>query len=77
MDEHRHNLGQLFAQLGLPNSPGEIDRFLVAHRPLASDVALQDAGFWSEAQKEFLREGLCEDADWAPVVDGLDALLRQ
>ena len=39
-------------------------------------VALADAPCWTPAQAAFLREEILEDADWAEVVDQLDARLR-
>ncbi len=75
MDAVFHPLVDLFAQLGLPNTPIEIDTFIAQHT-LAPAVALVDAPFWSSAQTQFLRESLEQDADWAEAVDHLDALLR-
>ncbi len=71
-----HPLADLFAQLGLPNTPVEIDAFIAQH-PLVPAIALVDAPFWSVAQTQFLRESLAQDADWAEAVDHLDALLRR
>lgn len=76
METSHHNLDQLFSQLGLPAGQAEIDAFIASHRPLAGDVALHDAPFWTEGQKDFLREEILEDADWAPSIDALNALLR-
>lgn len=76
MEAHVHTLGQLFAQLGLPDDPVAIDRFIAAHRPLPNAVALSEAAFWNPAQRAFLAEEIGEDADWAPVVDTLNTLLR-
>ncbi len=71
-----HPLSELFAQLGLANTPASIEAFILHHRPLRHDIALADAPFWSEAQRQFLRESIAEDADWAEAVDHLDAMLR-
>ncbi|MBX3607441.1 MAG: DUF2789 domain-containing protein [Piscinibacter sp.] len=76
MESPLHALKDLFDQLGLPSSGREIDRFVAQHRPLPGDVALADAPFWSAAQARFLREEVAEDADWAELVDHLDAMLR-
>ena len=54
----------------------QIENFIARHSPLPSEVAIQDAPFWSESQSHFLEEGLEEDSDWAEVIDELDALLR-
>lgn len=71
-----HPWCELFAQLGLPTDEAAIHAFLQAHAPLPAGVALADAPFWSAAQAAFLREAIVGDADWAEVVDQLDAALR-
>ena len=76
MNAPLHRFTELFAQLGLPTDAPGIGRFLATHRPLASSVALADAPFWTAAQAAFLREEILEDADWAEVVDQLNAALR-
>ena len=73
METPIHTINNLFAQLGLPSDTAAIDNFIAAHAPLASDIQLADAPFWSDAQATFLREEIREDADWAEVVDQLDA----
>ncbi|MDM0047153.1 DUF2789 domain-containing protein [Variovorax dokdonensis] len=76
MDLTNHDLKDLFEQLGLPSAPGDIDAFIGKHRPLDDGVALADAPFWTEAQAQFLREEINEDADWAEMVDQLNVRLR-
>lgn len=71
-----HTLPQLFAQLGLPSEPPAIDAFVSAHRPLANDVALYRAPFWTPAQRSFLKEEIIEDADWAAAIDELNLRLH-
>lgn len=71
-----HRFTELFAQLGLPTDAPGIGQFLAAHRPLAADVRLAEAPFWSAAQAAFLREEIIGDADWAEVVDQLNVALR-
>lgn len=71
-----HTLHQLFAQLGLPSEPPAIDAFVSAHRPLANDVALYRAPFWTPAQRSFLKEEIIEDADWAAAIEELNARLH-
>ncbi|MCX4027716.1 DUF2789 domain-containing protein [Endozoicomonas sp. SM1973] len=75
MDTSQHNLSTLFQQLGLSASNEEIDKFLTVHS-LKPDAQLSEADFWNESQAEFLRVAVEEDADWAEVVDELDARLR-
>lgn len=77
MEPAFHQLADLFRQLGLPDDPASIERFIAAHRPLPPDTALADAPFWTPAQAEFLREELRDDADWAELVDTLGALLAR
>jgi len=76
MEAGFHRLGELFAQLGLPGDDAAVGRFIGLHAPLAGTIRLEDAPFWAPAQARLLREELLEDADWAPVVDQLDAALR-
>jgi hypothetical protein len=66
----------LFDQLGLPSDGVAIESFIATHSPLPSDVVLSEATFWTSAQATFLREEIVEDADWAEVVDELNARLR-
>lgn len=77
MDKPIHQFSELFAQLGLPADEAAIGQFITSHTPLAQDIALADAPFWTPAQSEFLREQLLEDADWAELVDQLNLALRQ
>lgn len=76
MDQAVHTLSDLFRQLGLPDTRADVSRFIAVHRPLAADVTLADASFWRPEQARFLREELQEDADWAELIDTLDASLR-
>jgi hypothetical protein len=76
MDTRRHDLHDLFLQLGLPTVCDEIDAFLVRHRPLPPQTELAAAPFWSPAQVAFLREEMAWDADWAELVDQLNLMLR-
>lgn len=76
MEPPIHTLPSLFKQLGLENSDEAIDQFISDHRPLAADIQLHEAGFWNSAQADFLKQEKEEDADWAEVVDQLDAMLR-
>jgi hypothetical protein len=77
METQRHDLANLFAQLGLANDPAAIAAFIAAHRPLPSGVRLAEAPFWSPTQSAFLAEQLQDDADWAEVIDELNSELGQ
>ncbi len=73
-----HSLAELFAQLGLPDSPADIRQFIGQHRPLPLTLNLSEAPFWSASQKAFLREHWqADDGDWALKIDELNALLRE
>ncbi len=76
MEPAIHSINALFGQLGLPDSDAAVDRFIASHRPLPRELALAEASFWTPAQTAFLREAIAEDADWAEIVDQLDARLR-
>ncbi len=76
MEKTIHTMTNLFAQLGLPNSNDEIAAFIKTHSPLPEAVKLADAPWWTPSQASFLREELAEDADWAEIVDQLNAALR-
>lgn len=75
MNSSQHTMSNLFAQLGLPADPSAIEDFIARHRPLDSAVALYRAPFWSSAQRDFLKEEIIEDADWAGVIDELNGRL--
>jgi hypothetical protein len=72
-----HTLQELFAQLGLPDDEASIEAFLRAHRPLPDAAHLPEAEFWSDAQRDFLKEQLKEDGDWAIVIDELNTRLHE
>ena len=77
MEQPTHSLPSLFKQLGLGDDPTSIDQFIATHSPLKPELHLADAFFWSKSQADFLRGEILDDADWAEVVDQLDALLRK
>ncbi|MDX1796274.1 MAG: DUF2789 domain-containing protein [Hydrogenovibrio sp.] len=76
MEQPDHTLNALFEQLGLPDSDSEIDAFISTHKPLNPSTPLAEAPFWTPVQSTFLKEAIADDADWAEIVDQLDALLR-
>jgi len=76
MDKPVHRFHDLFAQLGLPCDESGIQQFIASNTPLAADVKLADAAFWTPAQASFLQEVLTQDADWAELVDQLNEALR-
>jgi hypothetical protein len=76
MENAHHRFNELFAQLGLANDKDAIHAFLADHAPLAAEIRLSDAPFWNAAQAELLCKSRLDDADWAELVDQLDAALR-
>ncbi len=76
MEAEFHSMSALFQQLGLPATPSDIETFIGRHRPLPKDLALHQAHFWSPSQAAFLKQDLDDDAEWAELVDELDAQLR-
>jgi hypothetical protein len=71
-----YTLKELFAKLGLPNSPSDIDAFIKRHHPLPQAAPLANASFWTPEQAAFLREARQPYSDWEEVVDELNCLLR-
>lgn len=76
MNAQDHSFSDLFDQLGLPSDETGMQQFIKAHSPLAAEIALSAAPFWTPAQAAFLREECLKDADWAVVVDQLNTALR-
>ncbi len=76
MDKPNHPFHELFAQLGLPCDAAGLAGFLKTHRPLAGQIALPDAPFWTPSQAAFLRESWLQDTDWSQQVDQLNQALR-
>ncbi len=77
MHNPTHSFAALFRQLGLPSDPEAIEQFLQSHRPLPAETKLAKAPFWTAAQATFLHEEIINDADWARVIDTLNAALRE
>ena len=77
MDISEHDLNHLFAQLGLPSETADIELFIAKHKPLAHDVRIALADWWTPSQRAFLEEAIDDDSDWAIVVGQLDSLLRE
>lgn len=75
MDTTETSMTNLFLQLGLPAGKEEIAAFIRDHQ-LAEDVRVSEAPFWNDGQRQFLREQLVVDADWAIIVDELSEALH-
>lgn len=77
MEANAIEMETLFAQLGLPDDASAIARFIHLHGPLGGGIGLHEAEFWTPAQARFLREAIVEDAEWAEIVDRLNAELHR
>ena len=75
MEANLHSMSSLFDQLGLPSEPTDIENFIAIHGPLGEGIVLYRAPFWSASQRAFLKEQIIDDADWAGVIDELNARL--
>ena len=75
MDMTSNTLASLFEQLGLPSAEHEIEQFVQTHR-LAEQINIVDADFWTDGQRQFLRQSLRLDAEWSPIVDDLNVMLH-
>ena len=75
MDMTSNTLASLFEQLGLPSAEHEIEQFVQTHR-LAEHINIVDADFWTDGQRQFLRQSLRLDAEWSPIVDDLNVMLH-
>ena len=76
MSSTYHRFTELFQQLGLPSDVESIKGFLSSHSPLDASIRLEDASFWTASQATLLRDEVLKDADWAEIVDQLNAALR-
>jgi hypothetical protein len=76
MEMQTHTLNMLFAQLGLPDSAEDIERFIARHS-LRPDEKIAEAPFWSPEQSRLLREMWNADSDWCEIVDELNTRLHK
>lgn len=75
MFDQQPTLELLFEQLGLDANAAAIDQFIETHQ-LTTDVALHEAPFWSDAQRDFIITHWKRDDEWAIVVDVLNEQLH-
>jgi len=75
MDTSPKSLEHLFAQLGLDNHPEAIEQFIQTHA-IHRTAKIEEAPFWNDAQRAFLCEATCQDAEWSDAVDTLNTLLH-
>ena len=76
MEQPSHDLSTLFDQLGLESDSKSIDNFISAN-PLPDEVKLVDAPFWTDSQRDLLRDWLLADGEEAVLVDQLNVRLHQ
>ncbi|MBZ2163379.1 DUF2789 domain-containing protein [Alteromonas stellipolaris] len=69
-------MSSLFEQLGLDSSDEAIDSFIETHKGLNKSQHIFQAPFWSESQAAFLKTAIEDDADWAEIIDQLNARLH-
>ncbi|WP_342619397.1 DUF2789 family protein [Rhodoferax sp. GW822-FHT02A01] len=67
----------LFAQLGEANDAVAIARFIERNGTLWGGTHMYEASCWSRSQAAFLRDAIAQDANWAPIVDELNALFHR
>ncbi len=70
METNKHDLSNLFRQLGLSGEAQDIDAFVAGHR-LGAGVTLAEAAFWTPVQAKFLAQSIAQDSDWAAAADAL------
>jgi hypothetical protein len=70
-------MNTLFDQLGLESSDEKITAFIEKNKPIPLEIPLHQAYFWGDEQQALLKQLISEDADWAIVVDDLNARLRE
>jgi diphthamide synthase (EF-2-diphthine--ammonia ligase) len=68
---------QLFKQLGLASDEASIQLFISQHEGVCRECGLVQAPIWSDTQREFLKEAVAEDADWAIPAEALTAALSR
>ena len=76
MEPPFHSLDSLFDQLGQGSTDAAIKDFINSNKPLSDNIELHNADFWNSSQASFLKQVKDEDADWAEIVDQLNAMLR-
>ena len=76
MDTQPHELCDLFSQLGLPSDPESIEKFIKKHQRLPEEVPISEAPFWTQSQRDLLKQAYIQDAEWVPLVDQLNVRLR-
>ncbi|ENV35304.1 DUF2789 family protein [Acinetobacter gerneri] len=76
MNNPRPRMTHLFEQLGLDASEEAIAEFISTHQ-LDRDTFINDANYWTDAQRQFIEEKMKSDGEWAIVVDQLNESLHE
>nr|WP_174506770.1 DUF2789 family protein [Acinetobacter sp. Marseille-Q1620] len=76
MSSVRPRMTHLFEQLGLDASESAIAEFIESHQ-LDRDTFINEASYWTEAQRQFIEEKMKSDGEWAIVVDQLNESLHE
>ncbi|WP_218352816.1 DUF2789 domain-containing protein [Alteromonas lipotrueiana] len=66
----------LFEQLGLDSDEDSIESFIEKHRGMNDSRHIEEAPFWNDGQKAFLKQAIHEDAAWVVVIDDLNTQLH-
>lgn len=75
MHSNFFTMSDLFQQLGLPSDTQAIEQFIRQHQGICRQHTLVTAPVWNDSQRQFLRDAIAQDADWAIVADELTSLL--
>lgn len=76
MDTVKPTIIALFQQLGLGQDEAAVNEFIEQNKGVPATTLLHEMPVWNNTQAEFLKHAKERDADWAEVVDELDARLR-
>ena len=77
MHENFFTMADLFRQLGLPSDAQAIDMFIRQHQGVCRQHTLVAAPLWNDSQRQFLKEAIAQDSDWAIVAEKLTSQLSQ
>ncbi len=72
-----YTLPDLFKQLGLPSDTAAIDAFIAQHSGVCKHCGLPDAPIWTDIQRNFLREAVAQDSEWAMLSESLTGMLSR
>ena len=72
-----YTLPDLFKQLGLPADTASIDAFIAQHSGICKQCGLPDAPIWTDIQRNFLREAVAQDSEWAMTSETLTGMLSR